>query len=68
MRVLRLMLEVLLFVVLFPWLVVFKIVWLFKCVKLAQVLGGTKKDGIKLWMQYIKAGLEMNKDFVVNGL
>lgn len=68
MRVLRLMLEVFLFVVLFPWIVIFEIVWLIKCIKMAQVLGGNAKDGMVLWVKYIKVGLEMNKDFVMNGL
>lgn len=68
MKVLRFMLEVFLFVVLFPWIVIFEIVWLVKCIKMARVLEGTLKDGIKLWVRYIKVGLEMNKDFVVNGL
>ena len=68
MRFLRLMFEVFLFVVLFPWIVIFEIVWLVKCIKMARVLGGNAKDGIELWVKYIKVGLEMNKDFVVNGL
>ena len=68
MKVLRFMLEVFLFVVLFPWIVIFEIVWLFKCIKLAQALEGNVKDGVKLWVDYIKVGLAMNKDFVMNGL
>ena len=65
---LRFMLEVLLFVVLFPWIVIFEIVWLVKCIKLAHDLEGDVKDGLKLWVDYIKIGLAMNKDFVINGL
>lgn len=68
MRALRFMLEVFLFVVLFPWIVIFEIVWLVKCIKMARVLEGNVKDGIDLWVKYIKVGLEMNKDFVMNGL
>lgn len=68
MRVLRFMLEVFLFVVLFPWIVIFEIVWLVKCIRMAHVLGGNAKDGIELWVKYIKVGLELNKDFVMNGL
>lgn len=68
MKALRFMLEVFLFVVLFPWIVIFEIVWLVKCIKMAHVLEGDVKDGVKLWAKYIKVGLEMNKDFVKNGL
>lgn len=64
----RFMLEVFLFVVLFPWIVIFEIVWLIKCIRMAQVLEGNVKDGVKLWVDYIKMGLAMNKDFVINGL
>ena len=68
MKVLRFMLEVFLFVVLFPWIVIFEVVWFFKCIKIAQALDGDVKDGVKLWVDYIKVGLAMNKDFVMNGL
>ena len=68
MRFLRLMFEVFLFVVLFPWIVIFEIVWFVKCIKMTHALGGNAKDGIELWVKYIKIGLELNKDFVMNGL
>jgi hypothetical protein len=62
------MLEVLLTIVLFPWIVFVSIMWLFWCIRAVKLIGeGTAKDGVKVWFEYIKAGLRMNKDFVQNG-
>lgn len=68
MMVLRFMLEVFLAVVLFPLIAVFELIWLIVCIRSACLIGAPIKEGLKVWAQYIKAGLEMNKDFVVNGL
>ena len=69
MMFLRFMLEVFLTIVLLPWIVFISIVWLFWCIRAVRLLGeGTAKDGVKVWFEYIKAGLKMNLDFIVNGL
>lgn len=68
MKFLRFMLEVLLTIILFPWIVFVSVMWLFWCIRAVKLIGeGTAKDGVKLWFEYIKAGLRMNKDFVLNG-
>ena len=68
MKFLRFMLEVLLTIVLFPWIVFIEIVWLFWCIRAVRLVDeATVKDGVKVWFEYLKAGLRMNKDFVLNG-
>lgn len=68
MKVLRFMLEVFLFVVLFPLIVLIELVWLIFCLRATRIIGAPIKEGFEVWVQYIKTGLKMNKDFVVNGL
>lgn len=68
MKFLRFMLEVLLTVVLCPIIVLVLIVWLGFCIRAAILLEQSIIEGFKVWVKYIKAGLEMNKDFVLNGL
>ena len=65
---LRLMLEVILLVVLFPLIVFINLVWLVVCIRSTRYFDGTIKDGVMYWLHCIKTSLEMNKDFVVNGL
>lgn len=69
MMFLRFLLEVVLTILLLPLIVVIEILWLFWCIRSTKmVYNGTIKDGVKLWFEYIKAGLKMNLDFIVNGL
>ena len=68
MKFLRFMLEVLLTIVLFPVIVLVEIVWLGFCIRGAIILGESIMEGLKVWVAYIKKGLEMNKDFILNGL
>ena len=68
MKALRFLLEVLLFVVLFPVIMLIEVAWLIFCIRTAMKLDQSIKEGVKTWVYYIKAGLEMNKDFVLNGL
>ena len=67
MKFLRFMLEVLLTVVLFPAIVLVEIVWLIFCIRAAVLLNEPIKMAFKVWYGYLKTGLEMNKDFVLNG-
>ena len=67
MKFLRFMLEVLLTIVLFPLIVLFEVIWLICCIRAAYYLEVPIKEGFKTWFEYIKAGLRMNKDFVLNG-
>lgn len=68
MKFFRFMLEVLLGVILSPAIVFIEVVLLICCIRAARYLGESAKEGVKVWLQYLKAGLEMNKDFVINGL
>ena len=65
---LRFMLEVFLAVVLFPLIVLIELAWLVYCIRATRYLEVPVTEGFKLWVNQIKAGLEMNKDFIVNGL
>lgn len=68
MKALRLLLLVVEAVVLWPIIVLVEILWLVHCIWAAKQLDKSVMDGIKLWFNYIKQGLAMNADFVMNGL
>lgn len=68
MKVLRLMWLIVFGIVTLPLIVIGLIMWLFMCIRATHYLGVSTKEGLKVWVDYIKTGLEMNKDFVVNGL
>ena len=68
MKFLRFILEVFLFITLFPLIVLIGLVWLIFCIRAALLLDQPIKEGFKVWIKYIKTGLEMNKDFILNGL
>lgn len=68
MKTLRFLLEVMLFIVLFPVIVLIELAWLIFCIRTAMKLNQSIMKGVKTWVYYLKAGLEMNKDFVLNGL
>lgn len=68
MKTLRIMHLVVCFVVFFPVIAAFMLWWLFVCIKAAHKLGLSTKEGLKLWVKYIQSGIEMNRDFVLNGL
>lgn len=56
------------FVVLFPLIMLVEIYWLVICIKAAHLANETAKEGMALWYEYLKTGINMNKDFVINGL
>lgn len=68
MKTLRIIHLVVTFIVFFPLIVAFEIIWLFVCLRAARIANMPKKEGLKVWANYIKYGVEMNKDFVLNGL
>lgn len=51
-----------------PILLLFEVIWLGVCIYASKLLSQTVKDGVKAWWRVIKAGIEMNKDFVNNGI
>lgn len=67
-RSLRFLLEVMLTILLYKVIIVISVIWLGYCLYASKMIGGTIKDGIKVWINYLKAGIQMNKDFVMNGL
>ena len=67
MKFLRLMLEVLLTIILLPFIVIVCTIWMFHCIRTAYSYKGSFMDGFRLWTRYIVTGLKMNKDFVING-
>lgn len=68
MKILRFLLEVLLSVILAPAIIMIELVWFGCCIYAAKLTGSTMKNGVKCWWRYLLMGLEMNKDFVINGL
>lgn len=68
MKLLRILWLIMSFIVLFPLIVVVEIGWLFYCIRAAHQFGESAKRGMRLWWDYVLAGVNMNKDFVTNGL
>ena len=68
MKTLRILWLVVASVIFFPIIAPFAMVWLVVCVRSAKLLGVSVKEGIKVWYNYIKTGVDMNIDFVRNGL
>ena len=68
MKFLRFLLLVLLSVVLMPAIIAIELIWFGCMIYAAKLVGSSIKEGIKNWWRYLITGLEMNKDFVVNGL
>ena len=68
MKLLRFLLLVLLSVVLAPVIIIIELIWFGCMIYAAKLVGSDIKTGIKSWWRYLILGLEMNKDFVVNGL
>ena len=65
---LRFSLEVFLTIVLFPTILTVSGIWLIYCIIGCDIMKVGQKSGIKTWFEYIKKGIQMNKDFIVNGL
>ena len=51
-----------------PIITLVGIIWFVWCIWAAKQLSETVMYGVKMWCQAIRAGIEMNKDFVKNGL
>ncbi len=68
MKTLRILWLVVASVIFFPIITLFAVCWLVVCVRSAKLLGAPVKEGIKVWWNYLKAGVDMNIDFVRNGL
>lgn len=68
MKTLRILWLVVASVIFFPIIALFAVCWLVVCVRSAKLLGVSVKEGIKVWWNYLKAGVDMNIDFVRNGL
>lgn len=68
MKTLRILWLVVASVIFFPIIALFAMVWLVVCIRSAKLLGMPSKEGIKVWYNYLKAGVDMNIDFVRNGL
>ena len=68
MKTLRILWLVVASVIFFPIIALFAMFWLVVCIRSAKLLGMPSTEGIKVWCNYIKAGVCMNIDFVRNGL
>lgn len=66
--ILRTILMIFLTIIMFPAIIIILIMWLIYCRKSCELLGCDKKQGFKVWLTYIKTGLSMNKDFILNGM
>lgn len=65
---LRFSLEVFLTITLFPTILTVSGIWLIYCIIVCDIMKVEQKSGIKIWFEYLKKGIQMNKDFIVNGL
>lgn len=65
---LRILWLVFAFVVLLPVIIAVEMWWLFICIKSSKSLGHSVAWGLMRWIEWIKRGVEMNADFVKNGL
>lgn len=68
MKFLRIMHLIVTFIVFLPLIMAFSIIWLIVCMRAAHIAEMPIKEGAKVWFDYIKYGIQMNKDFVLNGL
>ena len=64
---LRIILMMIVGIILLPFYPFITIYWLYICIKAAKLVNGSVKDGLLVFLQYIKTGLKMNKDFIING-
>lgn len=66
----RLCLEVILTVILMPLILLISLTTLIYCMIIVETDYNNKKimDGVIIWLELIKKGIDMNKDFIVNGL
>lgn len=55
-------------IVFLPMLILIAAGWFIWCIRCAKQLSMTVTDGVKWWWKYLKAGIRMNKDFIINGL
>lgn len=51
-----------------PLLILFAVGWLIWCIRCAKQLSETIAYGISIWWRWIKAGVQMNIEFINNGL
>jgi hypothetical protein len=67
MKLLRALYMILATIILFPFIVLFSIIW-FGVIAYASFLLGEPKKALGVWLNYLKAGIDMNIDFIKNGL
>lgn len=65
---LRGLIMVLLTIIMFPAIIIISVLWLINCIRSCNLIGCDKTEGFKVWLHYIKVGLSMNKDFILNGM
>ena len=56
------------FVVLLPVIIIVELVWLVLCIYITKRMNQSLLRGLQIWLNYLKAGIAMNADFVENGL
>lgn len=66
----RLCLEVMLTVILMPLILLVSLMTLIYCMIIVETDYNNKKimDGVMIWLELIQKGINMNVDFIVNGL
>ena len=67
-KLLRVLWLVFAFFAFLPLIALVELVWLVYCIRAARILNESIKEGMVVWYEYLKAGIRMNKDFVINGL
>lgn len=68
MKTLRLIFLVLTGIIFSPLIMIVGLLWLIWCIRAALITKQTVRDGLRAWWYYIKMGLDMNKDYIENGL
>ena len=68
MKIIRTIWIVAIAIAFWPLIVFLEAAWFIWCIRCAKLMEKTITDAAKWWWDYLKAGIRMNKDFIVNGL
>ena len=67
-KLLRILWLIFALIVMLPVILVVEMWWMFICIKSAKSLDQSVKWGVMNWLEWIRRGIDMNIDFVTNGL
>lgn len=65
---LRALLEIVLAIILSPFIMFISIIMLCTSLYAAHIINEPMKEGVKGWLMLLESGINMNIDFIMNGL